>query len=210
MSRRVDRRETSLEMARWFSNSPSRAARAGRSSRPPLPSLAVAILAGGLSTRMGREKARLRLDGKSLLAHARAAAGELGCPVRVVRRDLVPRCGPLGGVLTALMVCRAEAVVLLACDMPWVSPELLRKLARGVRTRRAVFVAVDGVVGFPFALRAEARLEVESQIERGEFSLQALATVLRAKRSEVPARAVELVNLNTPQELVAARRWRRC
>lgn len=56
----------------------------------------VFILAGGLSARMGRDKARLRLRGRTLLAWVRAAARATGWPVRVIRRDLVPRCGPLG------------------------------------------------------------------------------------------------------------------
>ena len=88
--------------------------------------LEVCILAGGLSSRMGRDKARLRLNGRTLLAQVRDAAQTLGCPVRVIRRDLVTRCGPLGGVFTALKTSRAEAVLFLACDMPFVSPELLR------------------------------------------------------------------------------------
>ena len=88
------------------------------------PLVSVSILAGGLSSRLGRDKARVRLGRRTLLAHVRRAAKELGLPVRVIRRDLVPRCGPLGGVFTALKTSRADAELFLACDMPFVSASL--------------------------------------------------------------------------------------
>ena len=62
----------------------------------------VCILAGGRSRRMGRDKARLRLGGVSLLARLKGLARALRLPARVIRRDAVPRCGPLGGIFTAL------------------------------------------------------------------------------------------------------------
>src|SRR5437867_5654697 len=84
----------------------------------------ICILAGGLSQRMGRDKSRLRLGSKTLLRLIRIEAGELGLPLRVIRRDLIPRCGPLGGVYTALKTSKAEAELFLACDMPFVSAGL--------------------------------------------------------------------------------------
>ena len=55
----------------------------------------VCILAGGLSTRMGRDKSSLRLRGKTLLEHVQRLARTVDLPVRVIRRELLPRCGPL-------------------------------------------------------------------------------------------------------------------
>src|ERR1700691_533511 len=86
------------------------------------------ILAGGLSTRMGRNNSRIRRGQRTLLQHIRAAAGQLGYPVRTIRRDAIARSGPIGGIYTALKRSRADAVLLLACDMPFVSPDFLRKL----------------------------------------------------------------------------------
>ena len=63
-----------------------------------------------------------------MLGHVRAAAKATGWPVRVIRRDLVERCGPLGGIYTALKTSEAAVEVFLACDMPFVSTELLRQL----------------------------------------------------------------------------------
>jgi molybdopterin-guanine dinucleotide biosynthesis protein A len=168
------------------------------------------ILAGGLSSRMGKDKARLRLGGKSLLAHARAAARAAGLPVRVLRRDRVPRCGPLGGVCTALRATTCDAVLFLSCDMPFVDgPFLGRVLSKLTLGKAAVFAARQRA-GFPFVIRRSALPQVEGLIAREEFSLQALSRQLRATWVR-PAKAQERVtfNINTPAELETAQRlWR--
>lgn len=188
---------------RWHIGSPLKTKR--KSGQRPAASaqaraVEVIILAGGLSARMGRDKARLRLRGRTLLAWVRAAARATGWPVQVIRRDLVPRCGPLGGVWTALRRSRAERLVFLSCDMPFVTPELIRAVAE--RKGRGVFVGTGEGAGFPFALDRAAGLPVvEAAIVARSFSLQSLARGLRARRFK-PRRADrdQLQNLNTPED----------
>ena len=167
------------------------------------PLVSVSILAGGLSSRLGRDKARVRLGRRTLLAHVRRAAKELGLPVRVIRRDLVPRCGPLGGVWTAFQRSRAQRLVFLSCDMPFVTPELIRAVAE--RKGKGVFTVTADGAGFPFALDRDALPHIEQALAEKRFSLQALATRLRARRLRLPAaRQAELRNLNTPEDLARA------
>jgi len=171
---------------------------------PPPPAIEVVILAGGLSTRMGRDKARLRLGGRTLLARVRAAARATGWPVRVVRRDIGARRGPLGGVWTAFQRSRARRLVFLPCDLPFLTPELIRRVGQG--RARAVFAQSAEGAGFPFALDRECVPVVEGQLAAGEFSLQRLAVRLKARRLRLaPTRQRELVNVNTPAELRRAR-----
>src|SRR5205809_28859 len=85
----------------------------------------ICILAGGLSRRMGRDKTQLRLGSQTMLGRIRFAARTTGLRVQVIRRDCVTRCGPLGGVYTGLKRARARAVLFLACDMPFVTGELI-------------------------------------------------------------------------------------
>lgn len=167
----------------------------------------ICILAGGLSRRMGRDKSRLKLGPRTMLGQIRAEAKSLGWPVRVIRRDAVPRCGPLGGIFTALKTTRADVILFLACDMPWITTTLLRVVFRRFgRTNLALFVRSQNVVGFPFALRREARTVVAGQIARKELSLHALARALKAKtlRPSLRQRA-QLRNVNTPGEWERAR-----
>ena len=100
----------------------------------------VAVLAGGQSRRMGRDKALLPLGGQTLIEHVLAAARPLGYPRVIigdptayahlgllVLPDLRPKLGPLGGLYTALSTTTAP-VLLLACDLPFLTPEFLRHL----------------------------------------------------------------------------------
>lgn len=157
---------------------------------------------------MGCDKSRLRLGPRTLLDQIRAEARKLGLPVRVIRRDLVPRCGPLGGIYTAFVGTQAEAVLFLACDMPFVTAELLRAVqAEFLPEDRAVFVRAGGGVGFPFLLRRDALTVVSDQMKLQQHSLQALALALAARCLHLPARwRSQVANVNTPRDWTRARR----
>ena len=187
------------------------------------PACEIFILAGGLSTRMGRDKARVRIGSRTMLEHVRAVAKQTGLPVRVIRRDAVARCGPLGGICTAFKRSRADAILFLACDMPFVSLAMLRSMLPSVRrprfsvpaspkpqnpvktwTPNALFASEGSRAGFPCLLwREPAVAVVAQQIQDGEFSLQSLAGKLQAKT--LRCSADQLVNINTPEELEKAR-----
>jgi molybdenum cofactor guanylyltransferase len=171
-----------------------------------MSALEACILAGGLSSRMGMDKTRVRLGNRTLLGHVRAAALRAGLPVRVIRRDLVPRCGPLGGVYTGLKQSRADVIVFLSCDAPFVTTALLQRLLRAFNPGvPALFLAVDPV-GFPFVVGRQALWHVERLIDQKRLSIQALAHAAGAEllpllKSELPA----LLNVNTPDDLAKAR-----
>jgi molybdopterin-guanine dinucleotide biosynthesis protein A len=104
------------------------------------------ILAGGRSTRMGTNKALLRLSpgGHAVIEQAVSRLVEAGfAPDLLVTNtpheyaflgvamvpDDVPGAGPLGGILTALNHSPYERVLVVACDMPMLNPMLLRYMA---------------------------------------------------------------------------------
>jgi molybdenum cofactor guanylyltransferase len=109
----------------------------------PLAEITGVILAGGRSSRMGRDKAALVLDGRPLIARvverlrlalgsviivgsAGLAALQPGAPIIPDER---PGLGPLGGLATALAAAHTEWVFLVACDMPFIQPTLVRHMA---------------------------------------------------------------------------------
>jgi molybdopterin-guanine dinucleotide biosynthesis protein A len=173
-------------------------------------------LAGGLSQRMGRDKSRLRLGSITMLGHICKTARATGLPVRVIRRDCVPKCGPLGGIYTALKTTKADAVLFLACDMPFVSVELIQFILQKMResssmdsrlqaanrsVRGALFVRSHRRAGFPFILSRETTEIVDRQLQQGDFSLQTLAKELRA--TILPLKhswSKQVFNVNTPEE----------
>ena len=105
--------------------------------------LSAVILAGGESRRMGRDKAWLEWDGQPLIARALQTAREAGiaevlisgradtnyrplnCPVLI---DEHPGLGPLSGIARGLQAARSPLVLILAVDLPFMSPEFLQKL----------------------------------------------------------------------------------
>ena len=165
------------------------------------------ILAGGQSQRMGKDKGRLRLGSATLTGHVQNAGRAAGFVVRVIRQDLQPGQGPLGGVITAWKRSKADVLLFLSCDMPYVEPALLQRLTRQLKPAdEAVFTAHGERVGFPFLLRRDSLTVVESQIATGQRSLQALAHALNARRWVPPqAWQRQLANLNTPEAFAVAR-----
>src|SRR5262249_40027045 len=150
--------------------------------------------------RMGRDKSRLRIGRQTLLGNIYKAAKATGFRVRIIRRDIVPRCGPLGGVFTALGSSKAEFCLFLACDMPFVSPALMLWLLKHVSSSApAVFVISKEGPGFPFVLHQSCLAMVRQQIRRGRYSVSALAQVLKGRMARPPAKfTAELLNINTP------------
>ncbi len=180
--------------------------------RVNMRSFEICILAGGLSSRMGRDKSRLRLGERTLLAHICATAKMIGLPHRIIRRDLVNHCGPIGGIYTALVTCRTDASLFLSCDMPFVSAELLEMLVnKSKHNESGLFIEANGRVGFPFILvRRTALPVVEGQLAKMAFSIQQLAQALRSQTVKLASKkAPELFNVNTPDDLKEARAlWR--
>jgi molybdopterin-guanine dinucleotide biosynthesis protein A len=99
------------------------------------------VLAGGKSSRMGRDKALLPFRGGALAGHVAAAvAAAAGSVVLIgdprkyrslgyaVLPDRRPGAGPVGGIETALSYTAADWNLVLACDMPAISAEFLRGL----------------------------------------------------------------------------------
>ncbi len=111
------------------------------------------VLAGGKSSRMGRDKALIEIDGISLLQrsidllrpHTReilviADPDRYAPEHAVVVPDEHPGAGPLGGIITAMHKARYVRLLVLACDMPNLTDRLLMKL------KNALLGEVDAVI----------------------------------------------------------------
>ncbi len=96
------------------------------------------ILAGGKSSRMGSEKGLLELSGKPLIQYAMQALTGLCSRIILsssseayhsfgftVVPDEFPGIGPMGGIYSALRQSKTEQNLVLSCDLPFVSQELL-------------------------------------------------------------------------------------
>jgi len=188
-------------------------------STGPLSTAPVGIvLAGGASSRMGRDKTRLALSDGTLpeLAARRLAAVCAEVAVADGGRGLLPGLpsladgagrGPAAGILGAAAAWPGRPLLVLACDLPRVPAALLGELAR---LTRADWTVPRGPAGLeplaalygPAALAALAR-----RVERGLLALHRLAEeplAVRVLEGEELARfgdpAAIFLNLNTPED----------
>lgn len=186
------------------------------------------VLAGGRSTRMGRDKALLEVDGIPLwrrqrdLLHA-AGAAEIFLSARpefewahavtafsAVLYDATPDCGPLMGIAAGLERASFPWLGVVAVDLPALTPSWFREL----RSQAAPGVGVVGRNGDHFEPLAavypvEIKWLVWEALARNEFALQPL--LARAVREGLlrvrdlrPDEAKQFLNWNQPDGSGAA------
>jgi molybdopterin-guanine dinucleotide biosynthesis protein A len=189
------------------------------------PDLTAFILAGGKSTRMGADKAFVMLHGRTLLDRALELARCVAAEVRIVGNaakfaafasvveDVFPGCGPLGGIHAALRSSQTELNLILAVDVPFVSPALLQYLIRRARNAAALATVAQAggrwqplcaVYRRGFADAAETalgagRYKIDTLFESTRTQLITEAELESAGFSKTMFR-----NLNTQQELAEA------
>ena len=182
------------------------------------PEITVQIMAGGRSSRMGQDKALVRLGGQTLLERAvetwsdwggglflsvghpeRAALAPKGA---VPVADRYPDCGPLGGLHAGLAVCPTPLLLLCAVDTPLLGPEQAEGLAAAIGTADACVYTVEGRPQPLFGLyRTTTCLPVaERLLAAGERRMRTL--LVQVNTAELPAPdETRFRNLNTPEEL---------
>ena len=181
-----------------------------------------AVIAGGRGSRLGGGKALVELAGRPLISYPLAAVEAAGlrplvvakpgtelpplrCPV--IREDLRPR-HPLCGVLAALELAGPAPVVVVACDMPFVSAPLLAWLAA---QPQPLVAPVRAGRALPFPARYERSLQ--GGLRRALAAQSSMAAALAALSPRLLDEA-ELAahgdpewlcfNVNTPADLSRA------
>jgi molybdopterin-guanine dinucleotide biosynthesis protein A len=153
------------------------------------------VLAGGRSQRMGKDKAQLDWEGRSLLVHAVGQAKQISQQVFVVGRldvedpaapvvpDIFRRAGPLGGIHAALSRTSTEWNLILAVDLPLVTVGLLELVASHCdgTSNLAVVPRVGGRL-HPLcgAYRRVLLSDIEQALAAGERSIHRLLERLDA------------------------------
>jgi len=125
-----------------------------------LAPLSGAVLAGGMSRRMGTDKAFLPVvsDGPPMLAIVLDRLGAIASDVMVVANDRAryapfgarvvpdvhPEVGALGGIHAAISHSAQEHCLVVACDMPFLNASLLDRMAREPRDYDVLVPLIPG------------------------------------------------------------------
>lgn len=197
---------------------------------PVVPGVSAAILAGGRARRLGgADKASLTVGRARIIDRQLAALSAVAADVRIVCNDpgryaalglrvipdAIPDAGPLGGIYSALLDATNERMIVVACDLPFVSAGLLRRLVE-----ESAADGVDAVV--PRSARGLEPLcalyttrcaaVARDRIVEGKLQAAGLLDAVRTRILEPDALAsydegALFENVNTPHDYERAREW---
>lgn len=176
------------------------------------------ILCGGHSSRMGFNKALLKVEGQYVLPQTANRVGQILSDVVLVTNDRqnftgrlgfehltiweddYPDAGPLGGLVTALKRVKTPYIFLMACDIPAISgPKILPLLAAG-HEEQVLLYQQEGRMETLFGLYHQSCLPLfEAQLAQGNGKIRYHFDKLNVRL--IQDSDVELRNINTPAEL---------
>lgn len=149
-----------------------------------------AVLAGGRSTRMGRDKFRLEVAGETLLDRQLRLLAKVGVDERLVAlapgmvttlpdgvrivTDREPGLGPLAGLEACLRAHSGEQLLVLAVDLPCLTVEFLRRLIRAAADRGVVPWRNGSAEPLAAIFPRVALPDITSRLDRRELALQPL------------------------------------
>jgi molybdopterin-guanine dinucleotide biosynthesis protein A len=186
------------------------------------------ILAGGASTRMGTDKSQLLIGNRTFtqqIAHNLSRVTDSvtivgqtrNHPDQNVATDVYPQWGALGGLHGALNACESPWAIVVACDLPFVTPELFARLMVERESYDAVVpIQPDGRPQPLCALyRTDPCLETATQlIEEGKRRpldlLDAVNThwISYSQLADLDQSEKFFLNINTPEDYYEATRKR--
>jgi len=115
------------------------------------------ILAGGKNSRMGSEKGLLSVDGDRIIERIIHVIEPLVDEIFIISNtenynylglsvysDIVGDCGPLGGIYTALKNSKTEYNLIIACDMPFLSTNVLNYLISHTGSNQIIVPHFEG------------------------------------------------------------------
>ncbi|MCM3116226.1 molybdenum cofactor guanylyltransferase [Neobacillus sp. MER 74] len=188
------------------------------------------ILSGGKSSRMGTNKALLKINEKTNIERMADALNLSFIDIILVTNhpedyqflevkmvsDLYPGQGPLAGVHAGLLASPFETNFVVACDMPFASAELAELLVKKSSGFDAVIPIINGVQHPLFAVFQKRAADVAAQmIEAGQLRMKHLLerlNVLYVTEKDLQAySSIDLervfFNMNHPSEYEDAKKW---
>ena len=184
------------------------------------------VLAGGGSKRLGQDKALITLGERTLIEIVLERLGRV-CKdlvlstsdadklaflgVRMVK-DVYPQRGVLAGLYSGLKSARYPHAVAVACDMPFLSPSLLRFMILHIAGHDVVVPRLSAGLEPLHAIYARTCLEpMRESLERGELRIVDFWDRVKVRYIEeqeidiLDPDKLSFFNINTPKDLARAR-----
>jgi len=190
--------------------------------------ITTAIQAGGSSSRMGRDKAFVELNGRPLIEHVIRRIANLGDETLIVTNqlrayshlglrtvpDAVSGTGALVGLYSALCAAQGDTVLVVACDMPFLNRALLEHQLRLAPQADAVVPRHQSQYEPLHAvyIRRACLPALEESLQAGEERVVSFYPRVRvlpvdeAVLDRLDPSGLSFFNVNTPQDLARAER----
>ncbi len=187
------------------------------------------VLAGGLSRRLGRDKAVEPIGGEPLIQRVIGRLGVLaaqtvvvvnsdargavlplpsGCKIVV---DIYPDTGSLGGIFTGLTAADCDWGIVVACDMPFLNADLLAAMWSARDGYDAVVPVLDGRPEPTHALYSKACLpHIERRLQSNDLKIARffddvdVRYFTQQEIENLDAERLSFFNVNTPSDLERA------
>jgi len=178
------------------------------------------ILAGGKSSRMGEDKGLMLLDGIPMVEHIIQVFKHLNLPILIISNnekyqqfgfpvfpDLVTEKGPAGGILTALSKTKTLINIIVSCDTPFVTEELILFLFKQHQNYQVTYPVHENrahpLIGI---YEKETFQYFQESIDVGELKLRTILKKAKINRVKLPSsfflnKKNCLANINTREEL---------
>lgn len=181
--------------------------------------ITIIILAGGKSSRMGTDKGLVLFNGKPLVEHVIDAAKKVAGTIFIVSsnkaynslgyellEDTLKDKGPLGGIYTGLLHSTTQKNLFLACDMPFLSEQLLNSLITQSGEEDVLLTAHNGLAEplcsvYDKNCAAHIRQLIEQDQLKITDALAGLKTRVISFDKEDWFRGNEFANINSIDEL---------
>jgi molybdopterin-guanine dinucleotide biosynthesis protein A len=188
--------------------------------------LAAAILAGGRAKRLGgADKATLMVGGAQILDRQLDALREVASAVFVVGRDApawskrgltvvpddVPDAGALGGIFTAITRSPSERTLVVACDMPFLSAHLFRRMSAEEDADLVIPRSARGYEPLCAIYSRACAGDIRARLARGALEAWALPQGVRVAElgpdilAPYDPDGLLFVNVNTPHDYERAK-----
>lgn len=186
------------------------------------------ILAGGKSSRMGTNKALLPIFEKTTIEHIVDCCKHVADEIIVVTNeqdqyaflqvplvcDEFKECGPLGGLEAGLQAAKYDKCILIACDMPFVSSEVIKHLMYHLHNYDAVLPNVNGKLHPLFAAyRKTCLTPIRKRLQNNTLRMVGLLDEVNTKiltEDELPLMDFNIqnvfFNMNKPDEFRMAQK----
>lgn len=180
-----------------------------------------AVLAGGKSKRFGRRKEQVLYQNRTLLEHAINLAEQIGEEILVISDvrdfklpphisrfpDLIPDCGPLGGIYTAMHYASQKCLAVIPCDMPLLKVDIYRLLFSAYQGNEPVVaVSQNGVEPLVSIWPVSVKSVLRKHIQKQNLSLRDILTQLHRRLVSIApvlnaSHPACFVNVNYQQDL---------